>query len=164
VRFQLVREANTGTYCAGKREGLHAGNAVERVSRSRVHFQLELGYVARRTSCAGNLWSWPLSIASGQFCVRERKEKACASAYRVERGTAVVLIDPDAGIFALAPLQTRPRKRRGKGLAKWGRLNPVVITVTADLIIVIRKAAESCFTERLAELHRTTGPLFATER
>jgi hypothetical protein len=56
--------------------------------------------------------------------------------------TAVVLIDPDAGISPSAPLANKTAQEDvEKALAKWGRLNPVVSTVTADLIIVIRKGS-----------------------
>jgi hypothetical protein len=52
----------------------------------------------------------------------------------------VVLVDPDAGMSTSAPLANRTAQEDvEKALAKWGRLKPVLVGNTADLVITVRK-------------------------
>ena len=56
--------------------------------------------------------------------------------------TVVVLIDPNAGISPSAPLANKTAQEDvEKALVKWGRLNPVLSTLDADFVIVIRKGS-----------------------
>lgn len=54
--------------------------------------------------------------------------------------TVVVLVDPDAGMSTSAPLANRTAQEDvEKALANWGRLKPVLVGNTADLVITVRK-------------------------
>ncbi len=70
------------------------------------------------------------------------KKKPVLPASVLNARTVVVLIDPDAGISPSAPLANKTAQEDvEKALTKWGRLNPVISTATADLIIVIRRGS-----------------------
>lgn len=54
--------------------------------------------------------------------------------------TVVVLVDPDAGMYTSAPLENKTAQQDvEKALANWGRLKPVLVGNTADLVITVRK-------------------------
>jgi hypothetical protein len=54
--------------------------------------------------------------------------------------TVVVLVDPDAGMSTSEPLANRTAQEDvEKALANWGRLKPVLVGNTADLVITVRK-------------------------
>ncbi len=54
--------------------------------------------------------------------------------------TVVVLVDPEAGMPTSAPLENRTAQEDvEKALAKWGRLKPILIGNSADLVITVRR-------------------------
>jgi hypothetical protein len=68
------------------------------------------------------------------------KKKDSLPAEVLDARTVVVLVDPDAGVSTSAPLANRTAQEDvEKALAKWGRLQPVLIGNTADLVITVRK-------------------------
>lgn len=68
------------------------------------------------------------------------KKKEALPAEVLDARTFVVLVDPDAGMSTSAPLANRTAQEDvEKALAKWGRLQPVLIGNTADLVITVRK-------------------------
>lgn len=68
------------------------------------------------------------------------KKKETLPAEVLAAQTVVVLVDPDAGMSTSAPLANRTAQEDvEKALEKWGRLKPVLIGNTADLIITVRK-------------------------
>jgi hypothetical protein len=72
--------------------------------------------------------------------VAKDKKKALLPEDVLRARTALVIIDPNAGIDAQDPGENRmARENVEKALAKWGRLEPLPGGATADLIIVIRK-------------------------
>jgi hypothetical protein len=70
------------------------------------------------------------------------KKKIVLPAYVLRARTVVVLIDPSSGISPASPLANKTAQEDvEKALLKWGRLNPVLDTQTADLVIVVRKGS-----------------------
>jgi hypothetical protein len=70
------------------------------------------------------------------------KKKTILPAYVLKARTVVVLIDPNTGISPASPLANKTAQEDvEKAILEWGRLNPVMDTQTADLIIVIRKGS-----------------------
>jgi hypothetical protein len=68
------------------------------------------------------------------------KKKDALPAEVLDAQTVVVLVDPDAGMSTSAPLANRTAQEDvEKALAKWGRLKPVLIGNTADLVITVRR-------------------------
>ena len=56
--------------------------------------------------------------------------------------TVLVLIDPQAGISANAPMANKTAQEDvEKAFMKWGRLTPVMDAETADLVITVRKSS-----------------------
>jgi hypothetical protein len=78
------------------------------------------------------------------FCVclaaANDKKKETLPAEVLAAQTVVVLVDPDAGMSTSAPLANRTAQEDvERALEKWGRLKPVLIGNTADLVITVRK-------------------------
>jgi hypothetical protein len=74
------------------------------------------------------------------FAPANNKKKDSLPAEVLDAQTVVVLVDPDAGMSTSAPLANRTAQEDvEKALAKWGRLKPVLIGNTADLVITVRK-------------------------
>jgi len=74
------------------------------------------------------------------FAPANTKKKDALPAEVLEAQTVVVLVDPDAGMSTSAPLANRTAQEDvEKALAKWGRLKPVLVGNTADLVITVRK-------------------------
>lgn len=72
--------------------------------------------------------------------IAESKKKATLSAMVVKARTAIVLIDPNAGIPINAPLaNTTAQDDVEKAILKWGRLSLAPTMSTADLVITVRK-------------------------
>jgi hypothetical protein len=68
------------------------------------------------------------------------KKKDTLPAEALDARTVVVLIDPDAGNSTAAPLANKSAQEDvEKALANWGRLKPILIGNTADLVITVRK-------------------------
>ena len=68
------------------------------------------------------------------------KKKDSLPAEVLDARTVVVLIDPAAGVSTSAPLANKTAQEDvEKALASWGRLKPIFIGNTADLIIIVRK-------------------------
>lgn len=83
-----------------------------------------------------------LSLALLLACLApaNNKKKDSLPAEVLDAQTVVVLVDPDAGMSTSAPLANRTAQEDvEKALAKWGRLKPVLIGNTADLVITVRK-------------------------
>ncbi|HKN77260.1 MAG TPA: hypothetical protein VJW94_18935 [Candidatus Acidoferrum sp.] len=72
--------------------------------------------------------------------IAESKKKPTMPPAVLKAHTAIVLIDPDAGIPADAPLaNTTAQGDVERAITKWGRLSLAMTVGTADLIIVVRK-------------------------
>ncbi|MGB6670438.1 MAG: hypothetical protein WA621_03580 [Candidatus Acidiferrum sp.] len=72
--------------------------------------------------------------------IAESKKKATLPAMVVKARTAIVLIDPNAGIPINAPLaNTTAQDDVEKAILKWGRLSLAPTMSTADLVITVRK-------------------------
>jgi hypothetical protein len=70
------------------------------------------------------------------------KKKDQLPAYVLKAHTAVVIIDPSAGVSASSPLANkRALEDVEQSLMKWGRLSLVLDPQSADLVIVIRKGS-----------------------
>src|SRR5580693_3100145 len=83
-----------------------------------------------------------LSLALLLACLApaNNKKKYSLPAEVLAAQTVVVLVDPDAGMSTAAPLANRTAQEDvEKALANWGRLKPVLIGNTADLVITVRK-------------------------
>jgi hypothetical protein len=74
------------------------------------------------------------------FAPAKNKKKDTLPAQVLAAQTVVVLVDPDAGMSTTEPLANRTAQQDvEKALADWGRLKPVLIGNTADLVITVRK-------------------------
>lgn len=68
------------------------------------------------------------------------KKKDGLPAEVLDARTVVVLVDPDAHMSTSAPLANKTAQEDvEKALANWGRLKPILIGNTADLVITVRK-------------------------
>jgi hypothetical protein len=68
------------------------------------------------------------------------KKKDSLPAEVLDARTVVVLIDPEAGVLTSAPQANKTAQEDvEKALEKWGRLKPVLIGNTADLVITVRR-------------------------
>ena len=82
----------------------------------------------------------PLVLLFACLAAANNKKKDALPAEVLDAQTVVVLVDPDAGMATSAPLANRTAQEDvEKALAKWGRLKPVLIGNTADLVITVRK-------------------------
>lgn len=82
----------------------------------------------------------PLVLLFACLAAANNKKKDALPAEVLDAQTVVVLVDPDAGMATSAPLANRTAQEDvEKALAKWGRLKPVLIGNTADLVIIVRK-------------------------
>lgn len=71
---------------------------------------------------------------------KDKKKKVLLPTDVLQAQTALVLIDPDAGVSLDAPNANRiAREDVEKALMKWGRFSLSMEPETADLIIVVRK-------------------------
>jgi len=76
------------------------------------------------------------------LAVADKKKKIVLPAYVLAARTVVVLIDPNTGISPASPLANKiAQEDVEKALMKWGRLNPVLDTQTADMVIIVRKGS-----------------------
>jgi hypothetical protein len=76
------------------------------------------------------------------LAVADKKKKTVLPAYVLNARTVVVLLDPNTGISPASPLANKTAQEDvEKALLKWGRLNPVLDTQTADLVIILRKGS-----------------------
>jgi hypothetical protein len=76
------------------------------------------------------------------LAVADKKKKIVLPPYVLAARTVVVLIDPNTGISPASPLANKTAQEDvEKALMKWGRLNPVLDTQTADLVIIVRKGS-----------------------
>jgi hypothetical protein len=70
------------------------------------------------------------------------KKKNKLPAYVLKARTAIVIIDPTAGVSASSPLANKKAQEDvEQALMKWGRLSLVLDPQSADLVIVIRKGS-----------------------
>jgi hypothetical protein len=68
------------------------------------------------------------------------KKKATLPPYVLTAQTVTVVVDPEAGISVDNPLANQTAQRDVEtAILRWGRLNPILSTQSADLIIVVRK-------------------------
>ena len=85
------------------------------------------------------LFSLVLLFAS--LALANDKKKDSLPAYVLNARTVLVLIDPDSGIPATAPLaNTTAQADVERAIMKWGRFTPVQEAQTADLVITLRKS------------------------
>src|SRR5215510_10569787 len=85
----------------------------------------------------------PLSVLSASLVFAGNNRKPILPAYVVNARTVLVLIDPDAGTSMSAPLANKKAQDDvEKALMKWGRLHPVMDSLTADLVITVRKGSD----------------------
>jgi hypothetical protein len=83
-----------------------------------------------------------LLLLLASLAVADKKKKIVLPAYVLTARTVVVLIDPNTGISPASPLANKTAQEDvEKALMKWGRLNPVLDTQTADLVIIVRKGS-----------------------
>jgi len=76
------------------------------------------------------------------LAVADKKKKIVLPPYVLAARTVVVLIDPNTGISPASPLANKTAQEDvEKALMKWGRLNPVLDTQTADMVIIVRKGS-----------------------
>ncbi len=76
------------------------------------------------------------------LAVADKKKKIVLPPYVLAARTVVVLIDPNTGISPASPLANKTAQEDvEKALMKWSRLNPVLDTQTADLVIIVRKGS-----------------------
>jgi len=81
-----------------------------------------------------------LVLVLASFAAANDKKKETLPAEVLAAQTVVVLVDPDAGMSTSVPLANRTAQEDvEKALEKWGRLKPVLIGNTADLVITVRK-------------------------
>ena len=88
----------------------------------------------KRASCLliGVLLALPSGFA--------KDKKPLLPNYILQAKTVAVLIDPNAGVSVTDPQANRvAQKDVETALLKWGRLEPVLDSATADLLIVVRK-------------------------
>jgi hypothetical protein len=77
------------------------------------------------------------------FVTANNKKKDALPAEVLVAQTVVVLVDPDAGMSTSAPLANRTAQEDvEKALGKWGRLKPMLIGNTADLVITVRRGGK----------------------
>jgi hypothetical protein len=83
-----------------------------------------------------------LLLLFASLAVADKKKKVVLPPYVLAARTVVVLIDPNTGISPSSPLANKTAQEDvEKALMKWGRLNPVLDTQTADLVIIVRKGS-----------------------
>jgi hypothetical protein len=74
------------------------------------------------------------------FGLAKDKSKATLPTFVLQARTVAVLIDPEAGVSVQDPKANETAQRDVESaLLEWGRLEPVLSTRNADLIIVIRR-------------------------
>src|SRR5262249_21852932 len=85
----------------------------------------------------------PLFVLSAALVFAGNHKKSILPAYVVNARTALILIDPDAGTSMSSPLANKKAQDDvEKALMKWGRLHPVMDSLTADLVITVRKGSD----------------------
>lgn len=83
-----------------------------------------------------------LVLVCTSLAIAGNKKKILLPAYVLKARTVLVLIDPTAGISMTSPLANKTAQEDvEKALMKWGRLSPVMDTLTADLVITVRKGS-----------------------
>jgi hypothetical protein len=81
-----------------------------------------------------------LILLSTLLATANNKKKNLLPAYVLKARTVLVVINPDSGISATAPVANRTAQEDvEKAMMRWGRLTPVLNSQTADLVITVRK-------------------------
>ena len=81
-------------------------------------------------------------LLASVLALANNDKKASLPAYVLRAETVIVLVDPDAGVSANAPLANqKAREDVEKALMKWGRFRLVLDAPSADLVIVVRKGS-----------------------
>jgi hypothetical protein len=81
-----------------------------------------------------------MCLTASQPALAKGKSKDVLPAYILNAQTAVVLIDPNAGLSPEDPgANQTARHAVESALASWGRIHPVLSNQPADLVIVIRR-------------------------
>lgn len=94
-----------------------------------------------------------VAIAGGE-------KKSSLPPYVLTARTVVVLIDPDAGISADAPLANKTAQEGvEKAIMKWGRFTVVPGTPGADLVITVRKGSGKVVQPTIAGLPTNDRPV-----
>jgi hypothetical protein len=83
-----------------------------------------------------------IAISTAALSFANEKKKPALPATILNAQTVAVMIDPDAGISADAPLANKTAQDDvEKAFANWGRFRPVMSGMSPDLIVVIRKGS-----------------------
>jgi len=102
----------------------------------------------------------PLFVLAASLGFAGNNKKPILPAYVLEARTVLVLIDPDAGTSMSAPLANKKAQDDvEKALLKWGRLNPVLDGLTADLVITVRKGADKIVQPTIGGLPTNDRPV-----
>lgn len=81
-----------------------------------------------------------VGVLLASFGLAKDKSKATLPTFVLQARTVAVLIDPEAGVSVEDPKANETAQRDVESaLMEWGRLEPVLSTRNADLIIVIRR-------------------------
>src|SRR5262245_37543413 len=85
----------------------------------------------------------PLLVLCASLVLVGKDKEPILPTYVINAQTVLVLIDPDAGTPMNAPLANKTAQDDvEKALMKWGRLHPVMDSLTADLVITVRKGSD----------------------
>jgi hypothetical protein len=102
----------------------------------------------------------PLLVLSALVSFAGNNKKSLLPAYVVNARTALVLIDPDAGTSMSAPLANKKAQDDvEKALMKWGRLQPVMDGLSADLVITVRKGSDKLVQPTIGGLPTNDRPV-----
>jgi hypothetical protein len=92
------------------------------------------------------------------------KKKDQLPAYVLKAHTAVVIIDPSAGIPASSPLANKKAQEDvEQALMKWGRLSLIQNPQSADLVIVIRKGPGKLVQQTIGGLPTNDRPVIVQQ-
>ena len=84
----------------------------------------------------------PLALLAASLLAAGNK-KPLLPAFVINAKTVLVLIDPNAGTSVTDPLEDKKAQEDvEKALMRWGRLQPVVGAMPADLVITVRKGSK----------------------
>jgi len=101
-----------------------------------------------------------LFVLSASLVFASNNRKSILPAFVVNARTALVLVDPEAGTSVSAPLaNTKAQDDVEKALMTWGRLQPVMDGLTADLVITVRKRSDKIVQPTIGGLPTNDRPV-----
>jgi hypothetical protein len=102
----------------------------------------------------------PLLVLCASLTLTGNDKKTVLPAYVLNARTVLVLIDPDAGTSMTSPLANKKAQDDvEKALMKWGRLKPVLDSLTADLVITVRKGSDKVVQPTIGGLPTNDRPV-----